>query len=87
MFAVFDSKAGAYLEPFFAPTRGVAMRSFEAACLSEGHSFARHAEDYTLFEVGEFHEDSGLVIPCDHGPVSLLTAWQVVSMKKESGNV
>jgi len=61
MFSVFDLKAGAYMQPFFAPTRGVAVRSFSDAVLSESHEFAKHAEDYALFEVGEFDQVEGVV--------------------------
>jgi len=61
--SVYDSKAAAYLQPFFAPTRAVAIRSFAAACLQEDHQFRRHAEDYTLFCLAEFDEFTGQVFP------------------------
>jgi len=85
MFSVFDSKAAAYLEPFFAPTRGVAMRSFQAACQDHGHNFHKYAEDYTLFHLGEFDEFSGEVRSLN-APEMVISAHQVVALMKADGN-
>lgn len=60
VFAIYDSKAEAYLQPFFAKTSGLAVRMFMQAANDEGSDFSRFAADYTLFEIGEFSEDSGL---------------------------
>lgn len=59
VFSIYDSKAEAHLQPFFAPTRGMAIRSFQTAANSAGHDFNRFAADYTLFELGEFEPSSG----------------------------
>lgn len=59
MFSVFDSKANAYLQPFFAPSAGVAIRNFSDACNQEDHGFHQHAGDFTLFEIGQFDQESG----------------------------
>lgn len=61
MFSVRDSKAAAFLPPFFAPTVGVATRMFASAARDASHDFHRYAEDYTLFQVGEFDEQTGKV--------------------------
>ncbi len=57
--SVFDSKADAYMQPFYSISRGSAIRSFMDAAQDEGHEFAKHAEDYTLFYLGEFDQQSG----------------------------
>lgn len=62
-FAVYDSKAEAYLRPFFSATRGQAMRSFGDACNDSAHEFHKHAADYTLFYIGAFNEESGMLEP------------------------
>ncbi len=59
IFSVFDSKADAYLPPFFAPTTAVGVRTFAAAANAEAHQFRMFAGDYTLFELGEFDERKG----------------------------
>lgn len=60
VFSVYDSKAEAYLAPMFFQARGVAIRMFGAASADEKHDFHRFASDYTLFELGDFDERSGL---------------------------
>lgn len=63
MFSVYDSAAKAFLRPFMAPTRGMALRGFMDACSSPDHEFAKHASDYTLFEIGSFDEATGILVP------------------------
>lgn len=85
IFSVYDGKAAAYLEPFFAATRGVAMRSFQAAAANPQHEFRKFAEDFTLFCLGEFDEFSGEVRSLN-APEAIISAHQVVALIKESGN-
>lgn len=61
MYSVFDSKAEAFLRPFAAETRGLAIRSFSDAVNDAQHEFFKHGEDYTLFEVGVFDVGTGLL--------------------------
>ncbi len=69
-FAVMDSKADAFLPPFFYDTKGQAIRSFSDAVNEEGHQFRKHAGDYTLFHVGGFDQDLGVLV-AHNAPVSL----------------
>lgn len=59
VFSVFDSKADAYLLPFFSRNRGVALRQFMTAVQDEKTDFHRYAGDYTLFEIGTWDDESG----------------------------
>ena len=59
LFTVFDSAAGAFLDPFPAPSVEFAIREFRRAANDAGHQFNRFPEDYTLFLVGEFDQKSG----------------------------
>lgn len=54
LFAVFDSKAAQYLQPFTSLNKHTALRQFSNAVASEGHDFNQHAPDYSLWEIGEF---------------------------------
>lgn len=65
MFTVYDSKAEAFLQPFYAQTTGVAIRIFTAAANDAGHDFNRYAGDYSLFEIGEFDQQSGTLYPLE----------------------
>lgn len=75
VFSVFDSKAAAYLEPFFAVNRAVALRMFESAARSESHQFSKYAEDYTLFEICEFDQETGVMV-MNGAPFPLGTALE-----------
>ena len=59
MFSIYDSKAEAYVQPFFASNTKVAIRMFESAVHDEGSDFHRHAEDYTMFRIGVFSQATG----------------------------
>lgn len=61
IFTVFDIKANCYLQPFFSQTEGTAIRAFQQAANDQEHDFHKFAEDYTLFELGEWHERSGQI--------------------------
>lgn len=58
-FAVFDSKAGAWLRPFFAPSAGLAARALGEAVNDPAHEFSKYVEDFTLWQCGTFDETSG----------------------------
>lgn len=70
VFAVFDSKAAAYLQPMFFLTKGVAIRAFSSAVSDPKHEFYRYAEDYCLFELGEFDEASA-IFSCHMTPIPI----------------
>lgn len=64
--SVYDSKAAAFLQPFFAQSRGVAIRSFASAAElplegdgTPSHDFAKYPDDFSLFELGTFDQESG----------------------------
>lgn len=59
VFSVYDSKVGAWMEPFFADYRGRAIRSWETACMDEKHDFNRYSSDYSLFEIGTYDQETG----------------------------
>ncbi len=56
MFTVYDSKAEAYLPPFYLPAAGAAVRHFTDTASDPNHAFGRHPGDYTLFQVGVFDD-------------------------------
>ena len=56
IFTVYDTKVGAYLNPFFLRSTAEAIRSFEQICNEENHQFYKHPSDFTLFEIGTFDD-------------------------------
>lgn len=59
IFTVFDSAANAFLQPFFAPTIETAIRSFRELVNEPNHQFHKFPEDYVLFHVGTFDQNTG----------------------------
>lgn len=78
-FCVYDSKAEAYLRPFFAETKGLAVRSFSAACNDPASEFYKWPGDYTLFLIGGYDQATGHLLAAE--PVSLGVA---VTFKADS---
>ena len=61
VYSIYDSKAEAYLRPFFVPTKGLAIRSVTEGLADPHSSLAKHVADYTLFEIGEYDDATGVV--------------------------
>lgn len=71
VFSVFDSDAGAFMQPFYSLTVAVAKRNISRAVLDETTDFHAFPERYSLFEVGEWDSEGGKfsapVAPIPHG--------------------
>lgn len=61
VFTVFDTKAEAYLQPFFMQTRGQAIRAWSDSVNDEQTQFFRHPADFVLYEIGEYDELQGTI--------------------------
>jgi len=57
-----DRAADAFGRPFFVPSVGVALRSFqdEVNRQDENSQIYNHPDDFDLFELGTWFDDSGL---------------------------
>lgn len=58
VFTIYDCKAEMYLQPFCFKTVGQASRAFEESCNDINHQFNKHPEDYTLFELGTYDDNT-----------------------------
>lgn len=63
MFAVLDTKVEAYQAPMSFRTRGQAIRAFQEACSDNNTQFHKHPDDFVLFEIGEYDETTGMLLP------------------------
>lgn len=65
VFTIRDDKAQAYLQPFFLSNESMARRAI-ADCVSDSdHMFGKHPEDYALFSLGTFDDQSGKFVLTD----------------------
>lgn len=69
MYTIRDNKAECYLSPFFFQRDGEAIRAFDDVVNKSGSQINAHPEDFSLFKVGEFDQDTGSVTPI--APISL----------------
>lgn len=76
MYSVFDSAVGAYMQPFFARTRGEAIRMFTDACQDEKGRFIAHPQDYELYEIASWDDASGKIVQGAEHPARLITATE-----------
>lgn len=60
VFAVYDSKAKYFRNPFIMRTKGEAIRAFTDIANDEKSEINKHAEDFTLFHLGSFDEEKGI---------------------------
>lgn len=71
LFSIHDSKAEAFIQPYYAVNSAVGRRIFETACNDDSVEFSKHPGDYGLFELGTFDQDTGrfelLEHPINHG--------------------
>lgn len=63
VFSVRDMKAEAFLQPYFSPTQGAALRAFGDACAKSDSPFYMHPNDYVLYEIGSYEDSDGLLSP------------------------
>ena len=81
VFTVYDVKAKLHLQPFFMRSIPEAVRAFGDLANDEGHQFGKHPEDYTLVQIGDYDETSGLIDPLKE-PVVLVRAEQLLVQEK-----
>lgn len=80
MYAIYDSAAGAYLQPFFFHQDGLALRAISDCVADPSHNFAKHPDDYTLFYIGEFDDQTGDIVPA----VPAESLGNLIEFKQES---
>lgn len=65
--SVFDSAAGVFGRPFFVPSTAVAVRSFRDEVMRDEihNDLHKHPNDFVLYQLGEFDDNSGGFVVLD----------------------
>lgn len=66
IFSVRDSKTEVFLAPHFLAHTGQAIRSFTEAANNPDTQLCKYPSDFTLFELGEFDQETGVVTCYPH---------------------
>lgn len=64
-FSIKDLKAEGFNTPFFQSTYGLAERAFNDACQDEKTALYKTPEDFSLWYVGEFDQQTGNFMPLE----------------------
>lgn len=66
IYAIRDKKAEAFMQPYYANTPGLAIRTFETNVNQQDSIFNAYPDDFELYEIGTFDDAKGKVIPHEH---------------------
>lgn len=81
VFTVLDTKAQAYLPPFYIPNEDVAKRAMQQCLMDPNHAFAMSPQDYQLYILGEFDQETGKFTLLD-GPTHVVNLVNLVQQKE-----
>ncbi|AXL14764.1 nonstructural protein [Microviridae sp.] len=77
IFTIYDQKAHAYITPFFLPEEAMAIRTFGDCCNDKSHQFGRHPEDYTLFNIGAWADNTAQIV-MNNAPITICNGLEMV---------
>lgn len=61
LFAVRDTKVGVFQKPFLMRNAAEAIRGFESVVNDHNTEFYRYPDDFTLYQMAEFDEETGVI--------------------------
>ena len=80
--AIRDSAIEAYMRPFTAQTPGQAHRLFVDEVRREGSEIGAHPEDYAIYHLADFDDNTGMITPIDP-PKCIQRAIEVIQNSEE----
>lgn len=81
LFSVHDRASGVYDRPFDARSYAEATRFFSDLAVNPDHPIGKHPDDFTLFCVGTWDDNTGAVDP--QVPEKLINGLEVLSARSE----
>lgn len=82
MYSIYDKVSNAFTTPFYAHNDGMAVRMFSNTVNDPSTQISQSVADYSLFRVGLFDEQTGLLTPESNGPERVMFALEL----KEENN-
>lgn len=77
VYTIFDSAAKCYQRPFYCQADGEALRAFVDLAEDKEHPVGKHPEDYSLWRIGSYNDNSGLLIAPEGGMECLARAHEL----------
>ncbi len=85
LYAIYDTAAAYYMDPWTSQTDASAMREFENLVNKGDNQISHNPQDFTLFSLGEWTNHSAVIIPT--APVKVLTGLEAQNFKEIKDNV
>jgi len=80
LYAIFDTASGVYSKPLFARADGEVTREFQTLCTDAEHPYGQHPEDYSLYRLGIFDDQTGKLTNEENE--CLATGLELVSLSR-----
>jgi len=74
LIAIKDAKVGAFSKPVAVPTAAAGVRAFADAVNDPSTEYAKHPEDYSVWHIGDFNDNTGQFISVKHSELALAVA-------------
>lgn len=86
IYSIFDDTAKAYMQPFFLHNHSLAVRAFTDQVNSENNNspLALHPEQFTLYHVGEFDDQTGNLELREHQSLGKGISYKKASESEKS---
>lgn len=85
IFCIWDKKAEAFTsDPWFLPTKGMAIRAFSDLIKARDNDVAKHPEDYALFHLGDFNPTNGALTSADEPSRSMVHLINAIDLVEKN---
>lgn len=75
LYSIYDSKANYFGNPFTSVNHATAIRTFSQACEDPNSELNRHSIDFSLFFIGTYDDEVGVVHSENHINLGLASAF------------
>ncbi len=90
LYAIFDTCSGIYEKPFFHTADDAVKREFQDVAMTKDHPINRHPEHYSVWRLGNFDNNTGVVIDeqneCLWNAIEAIAQSQIVNEVRMPGN-
>lgn len=83
IFAIFDSKAEAWLPPFMSQNEATALRQIANLTVDSGHPFGSNPEDFAMFDIGSW-DDANCRYELEPAPRHLANLVELARARSQS---
>jgi hypothetical protein len=73
IYSVYDAVAKVWNQPFYQMNDQVAQRTIANCVNTQGHNYNMNPEDFSLYFIGEFNDQDGIITPVKEKKIDLKT--------------